>query len=68
MYTFEPKKSNVIVKTFGDFSQLVFLPYVERQLQYVKRLDFVWDVCRRPTQSPNVWKLKVIYPGAPWNG
>ena len=22
----------------------MFLPYVERQLQFVKRLDFVWDV------------------------
>ena len=44
MYTFDPKKSNVTVKTFRDFSQLVFLPYVERQLQSVERLDFVWDV------------------------
>ena len=44
MYTLDPKKSNVTVKTFGDFSQLVFLPYVERQLQSVERLDFVWDV------------------------
>ena len=44
IYTFDPQKSNVTVKTFGDFSQLVFLPYVERQLQSVERLDFVWDV------------------------
>jgi hypothetical protein len=44
MYTIDPKKSNVTVKTGGDFSQLVLLPYVERQLQSVERLDFVWDV------------------------
>ena len=44
MYTLDPKKSNVTVKTFGDFLQLVFLPYVERQLQSVKRLDFECDV------------------------
>ena len=28
IYTLDPKKSNVTVKTFGDFLQLVFLPYV----------------------------------------
>ena len=44
MHTLDPKKSNVAVKTFGDFSQLVFLPYIARQLRSVVRLDVVWDV------------------------
>ena len=51
MYTLDPKKSNISVNTFGDFSQLVFLPYVERQLQSVKRLDFVWDIYKAGSLS-----------------
>jgi len=42
--TLDPKRSDVVVKTFGDFSQHIFLPHIARQLQCVKRLDVVWDV------------------------
>jgi len=44
VHTLDPKKSKVPVKTFQDYSQLVFLPYLECMLQDVVRLDVVWDV------------------------
>ncbi len=43
VHTLDPKKSNVVLKTFQDYSQKLFLPYVTRQLNNVKRLDIVWD-------------------------
>ena len=30
-------------KTFEEYAQKVFIPYVVRQLQHVSRLDLVWD-------------------------
>uniref|UniRef100_A0A1X7T7W9 Tesmin/TSO1-like CXC domain-containing protein n=1 Tax=Amphimedon queenslandica TaxID=400682 RepID=A0A1X7T7W9_AMPQE len=30
-------------KTFNDYAIKVFLPYIEKQLQHVTRLDIVWD-------------------------
>jgi len=44
VHILDPKKSKASVKTFKDYSQLVFLPYLERMLQDVVRLDVVWDV------------------------
>ena len=44
VHTLDPKKSKVPVKTFQDYSQLVFLPYLECMLQDVGRLDVVSDV------------------------
>ena len=38
VHTLDPKKSNVPIKTFQDYSQLVFLPYLECMLQDVGRL------------------------------
>ena len=40
-----PKKCNNIVKTFGDYAQKQFLPYILRKLNddEVKRVDVVWD-------------------------
>ena len=40
------KKSQVTVKTFQDYSQLVFLIYMGRMLHYIVRIDVVWDVYR----------------------
>ena len=34
------------VRTFEGCCQIVFGPYIERQLQSVKRVDLVWDVYR----------------------
>ena len=47
MYALDPKQSNKIVQTFGEFSQQVFLPYIARQLKSVLRLDVVWDVYKK---------------------
>ena len=33
-------------KTFDEYAQQVFIPYVVRQLQHVSRLDLVWDSYR----------------------
>ena len=33
-------------KTFEEYAQQVFIPYVVRQLQHVSRLDLVWDSYR----------------------
>ena len=34
------------VRTFEGYCQTVFCPYIERQLQSMKRIDLVWDVYR----------------------
>ena len=31
-------------KTFSEYSSLLFLPYLQAQLQHASRLDIVWDV------------------------
>ena len=31
------------VKTFSEYAQQVFLPYIKSQLQQVNRVDVVWD-------------------------
>ena len=46
VHILDPKKSFVTVKTFHDYSQLVFLPYVKHLLQDVARVDVVWDIYR----------------------
>jgi len=33
-------------KTFLDYGNKVFLPYIQSQLQHVSRLDIAWDVYR----------------------
>ena len=46
VHIIDPKKSQVTVKTFQDYSQLVFFPYMGRMLQDVVRTDVVWYVYR----------------------
>ena len=43
VHTLEPKKSLVVIKTFHDYAQQVFVPYIARILEHVTRLDVVWD-------------------------
>jgi len=31
-------------KTFGEYVDNIFIPYIERQMASVQRVDFVWDV------------------------
>ena len=47
VHTLDPKKSKVPVKTIQDYSQLVFLPYLECMLQDVGCLDVVGMYIRR---------------------
>ena len=44
VHILDPSKSQVTVKPFQDYSQLVFLPYIQHMLQGVVRVDVVWDV------------------------
>lgn len=39
-----PTKATIKIKTFKDYSQYVFIPYLLNQLTHVKRLDVVWDI------------------------
>ena len=34
VHILDPKKSQVSVKTFHDYAQMVFLPYIERMLSW----------------------------------
>ncbi|KAL8566382.1 hypothetical protein ACOMHN_049340 [Nucella lapillus] len=47
-----PKLAN----TFQDYADNVFLPYIMRQLETVKRLDVVWDIY--VTQPQSCYKKK----------
>ena len=42
----DPKKSRILIKTFQDYSQLVFLLYVRCMLQDVVRVYVGWDAYR----------------------
>jgi len=44
VHKLDPKKSNTKVTTFDYYANQVFLPYVANELQFVSRLDVVWDV------------------------
>ena len=39
----EPKNAVSAVKTFKDYAERVFLPYLFKHLHIVKRIDVVWD-------------------------
>ena len=39
-------KSYVVVKTFDDYAHQIFILHVISQVQFVIRLDVLWDVCR----------------------
>ena len=45
VHLLNPKMCSNIVKTFGDYAQKQFLPYISRKLNDdgVKRVDVVWD-------------------------
>ena len=44
VHILEPKnKDSVVVKTFKDYTDIVFLPYLIKELQVAKRVDVVWD-------------------------
>ena len=47
VHSLDPNKSNVVVKTFKDYANLVFVPHVLLHLQSVNRIDVVWD-CYKP--------------------
>jgi len=47
VHSLDPKKSNATMKTVNDYSQHMFLPYLEHMLRDVLRIDVVWDVYRK---------------------
>ena len=44
MHKLDPRKSSIHTKTFQDYVQWIFLPYIEHILQDVARVDIVFDV------------------------
>ncbi|XP_063958716.1 uncharacterized protein LOC135154779 [Lytechinus pictus] len=48
VHQLEPKKCNDVIKTFGDYAEKQFLPYIARKLneETVVRVDVVWDTYR----------------------
>ena len=46
VHILDPKTSQVTVKTFQDYSELVFFPFMGPMLQDIVRMDVVWDVYR----------------------
>ncbi|KAJ8031728.1 hypothetical protein HOLleu_25018 [Holothuria leucospilota] len=48
VHKLEPRKCNRVVRTFGDYAQKQFLPYIARKLneETVMRVDVVWDTYR----------------------
>ena len=44
VHRLDPRKAHTLVKTVQDYCAYVFLPYIENMLQFVNRLDIVWDV------------------------
>ncbi len=38
--------STATARTFAEYAQVIFLPYVLKQLNSAKRVDIVWDVYR----------------------
>ncbi len=43
VHKLEPKKAITLVNTFKDYADIVFIPYLLKQLQLVRRVDVVWD-------------------------
>ena len=44
VHMLEPKHAaTVVTKTFQDYADIVFMPYLLKQLQVVRRVDVVWD-------------------------
>ena len=44
VHMLDPHKSSIPIRTFRDYSQLVFLPYIKHILRDVVRVDVVWDI------------------------
>ena len=53
LHILDPNKTHKSVKTFHDYAQLVFLPYMERMLQDVVQIDFVWDTYGGQSKGTN---------------
>ena len=47
VHMLDPHKSSIPIRTFRDYSQLVFLPYIKHMLQDVVRVDVVWDIYKK---------------------
>ncbi len=43
VHKLEPKKATTLVNTFKDYADIVYIPYLLKQLQLVRWIDVVWD-------------------------
>ena len=44
VHMLDPHKSSIPIMTFRDYSQLIFLPYINHMLQYFVCVNAVWDI------------------------
>ena len=58
VHLLDPKKSTQSVKTFEEYTKYVFLPYVQKMLNDVARLDIVWDVYRKDSLKSQTRKKR----------
>ena len=60
IHTLDPKTATTNVKTFKDYAECVFVPYLKRQLANVARVDVVWDAYKadslKAQRGPRYWR------------
>ena len=44
VHLLDSKKANVIIKTFDDYTENLFVPYLMKELFTTIKIDVVWDV------------------------
>ncbi|WAR30058.1 LOW QUALITY PROTEIN: hypothetical protein MAR_003626 [Mya arenaria] len=43
----DPRRSSEVIKTFEDYADRLFVPYIGKQLRIVTRVDVVWDITHK---------------------
>ena len=51
VHMLEPKDAATVIKTFQDYGDIVFIPYLLKQLRVVRRVDVVWDCLKAHTRQ-----------------
>ncbi len=52
--TLDTKTATTNVKTFKDYAECVFVPYLKRQLVHVARVDVVWHAYKADRLKPHI--------------
>ena len=60
VHKLEPKHATTVPKTFKDYADNAFLPYIFNQLQVASRVDVVWDSYTADSQKAHVRQCRGI--------